>query len=310
MHPSFSLIFFTTLAGMAQGLLVFIGLMSIGNGGLPSDFLVMLALPISLAMLMVGLIASMFHLGHPERAWRSVLMWRTSWLSREVIILPIFIGITCLALLYAYLGQNSSWIWIALIAASFALWFCTAKIYQCIRFIQEWAHFSTIVNFIILGLASGWMLLSTLLLVWSGSETISELVLSQIGFVLIATAMLIKLWIWKRNRNLRPISTINSATGLKASNVRQTSMGMTGGSFNTKEFFHHQSDLVIRNLRRITLIAAYILPLIALVLAIVQDQVGWIFVAFAIHVGGLIAERFLFFADANHPQNLYYQRIS
>jgi DMSO reductase anchor subunit len=270
----------------------------------------MLALPISLALLMIGLIASMFHLGHPERAWRAVLMWRTSWLSREVIILPIFIGITCLALLYAYLGQNSTWIWIALIAASFALWVCTAKIYQCIRFIQEWAHFSTIVNFIILGLASGWMLLSTLLLIWFGSETISALVISQIGFILIAVAMLIKLWIWKRNRNLRPMSTINSATGLKASNVRQTSMGMTGGSFNTKEFFHHQSDLVIRNLRRITLIAAYILPLIALVLAIGQNQVGWIFVAFAIHVGGLIAERFLFFADANHPQNLYYQRIS
>ena len=87
-------------------------------------------------------------------------------------------------------------------------------------------------------------------------------------------------------------------------------MGMTGGSFNTKEFFHHQSDLVIRNLRRITLIAAYILPLITLVFAISQDQAGWIFVAFAIHCCGLMAERFLFFADANHPQNLYYQRIS
>ncbi len=310
MHPSFSLIFFTTLAGMAQGLLVFIGIMSIGNSGLPDDFLVLLALPISLALLMIGLIASMFHLGHPERAWRAVLMWRTSWLSREVIVLPIFIGITCLALLAAYLGKSSSWIWVALIVVSFGLWICTAKIYQCIRFIQEWAHFSTSLNFIILGLASGWMLLSTLLLLWFGTEIISVLALSQIGFILIAIAMVIKLWIWKRNRNLRPISTINSATGLKASNVRQTSMGMTGGSFNTKEFFHHQSDLVIRNLRRITLIAAYILPLLLLVLAIGQDQAVWVFIAFIAQLTGLMAERFLFFADANHPQNLYYQRVS
>ena len=310
MHPNFSLIFFTTLAGMAQGLLVFIGLMNMSDDGLPNDFLVMLALPISLALLIIGLIASMFHLGHPERAWRAVLMWRTSWLSREVIILPIFIGITCLALLAAFLGKNSTWIWAALIVASFVLWVCTAKIYQCIRFIQEWAHFSTIINFIILGLASGWMLLSTLLLIWFGSETISVLALSQIGFMLIAAAMVIKLWIWKRNRNLRPKSNLNSATGLKASNVRQTSMGMTGGSFNTKEFFHHQSDLVIRNLRRITLVAAYILPLIFLIFAISQDQLAWIFIAFVIQFSGLIAERFLFFADANHPQNLYYQRIS
>ena len=94
MHPNFSLIFFTTLAGMAQGLLVFIGILNIGNDGLPNDFLVKLAIPTALVLLITGLIASMFHLGHPERAWRAVLMWRTSWLSREVIILPIFIGIT------------------------------------------------------------------------------------------------------------------------------------------------------------------------------------------------------------------------
>ncbi|OYY12234.1 MAG: hypothetical protein B7Y67_14065 [Polynucleobacter sp. 35-46-11] len=122
--------------------------------------------------------------------------------------------------------------------------------------------------------------------------------------------MIVKLWIWKRNRNLRPKSNLNSATGLKGMNVRQISMGMTGGSFNTKEFFHHQSDLVIRNLRRIALVLGYILPLVSLVLAIGQDQVAWVFVAFVIQFSGLIAERFLFFADANHPQNLYYQRIS
>ncbi|WP_293601559.1 DmsC/YnfH family molybdoenzyme membrane anchor subunit, partial [Polynucleobacter sp. 39-46-10] len=227
MHPNFSLIFFTTLAGMAQGLLVFIGILNIGNDGLPNDFLVKLAIPTALILLITGLIASMFHLGHPERAWRAVLMWRTSWLSREVIILPIFIGITCLALLSAYFGENNSWIWVSLIAASFVLWLCTAKIYQCIRFIQEWAHFSTIVNFIILGLASGWMLLSSLLLIWFGPDAISVLTLSQFGIILIAAAMIVKLWVWKRNRNLRPKSDLNSATGLKGANVRQTSMGMT-----------------------------------------------------------------------------------
>ena len=38
-------------------------------------------------------VASTFHLGRPARAWRAVLMWRTSWLSREVIVLPAFIGL-------------------------------------------------------------------------------------------------------------------------------------------------------------------------------------------------------------------------
>ena len=39
-----------------------------------------------------GLVASFFHLGRPERAWRSATQWRTSWLSREVIVLPAFMA--------------------------------------------------------------------------------------------------------------------------------------------------------------------------------------------------------------------------
>ena len=46
----------------------------------------------SLALLGAGLLASFFHLGRPERAWRSAAMWRTSWLSREVIVLPAFMA--------------------------------------------------------------------------------------------------------------------------------------------------------------------------------------------------------------------------
>ena len=43
-------------------------------------------------LLLVGLGASFLHLGRKTRAWRAVLMWRTSWMSREVIVLPAFIG--------------------------------------------------------------------------------------------------------------------------------------------------------------------------------------------------------------------------
>jgi DMSO reductase anchor subunit len=32
--------------------------------------------------------------------------------------------------------------------------------------------------------------------------------------------------------------------------------------------------------------------------------------ALIIHFIGLLAERWMFFAEANHPQNLYYQRVS
>ena len=55
-------------------------------------------------MLLVGLGASFVHLGRPERAWRAALMWRTSWLSREVIVLPAFIGVVALWWLALHFG--------------------------------------------------------------------------------------------------------------------------------------------------------------------------------------------------------------
>jgi len=93
MHPAFSVISFTTLLGAAQGLIVTLGILRLlgyevnhlaGN------------LAIGAVLLVISLGASFVHLGHPERAWRAAMMWRTSWLSREVIVLPIFIGLTVL----------------------------------------------------------------------------------------------------------------------------------------------------------------------------------------------------------------------
>ena len=51
------------------------------------------ALLLAVVMLGVGLAASFLHLGRPERAWRAMAMWRTSWLSREVIVLPAFMAV-------------------------------------------------------------------------------------------------------------------------------------------------------------------------------------------------------------------------
>ena len=88
MNPAWSVIFFTTLAGAAQGLVVTLAV-SVLLGVAPGQGLfVQHALLVAAVMLLLGLGASFLHLGHPRRAWRAVLMWRTSWLSREVIVLP------------------------------------------------------------------------------------------------------------------------------------------------------------------------------------------------------------------------------
>jgi len=87
-------------------------------------------------------------------------------------------------------------------------------------------------------------------------------------------------------------------------------MGLMGGSFNTREFFHHQTDRMIANLRKIILLCAYVIPMILMAYAISAPNILLIALALFINYLGLLAERWMFFAEANHPQNLYYQRVS
>ena len=311
MRPQLSIILFTTLAGMAQGLLFFIALLNIEAPVLSAPFIAILALPVSFVLLTLGLIASFFHLGHPERAWRAAMMWRTSWLSREVIALPVVMALTAITFFFVISGMVPAWLWAALLIGTLALWICTAKIYQCIRFIQEWSHPSTLSNFILLGLTSGGLLLEFLLMLWNDpSVPLGMGLISGANFILLFLALNLKLWIWRRNQQLKPKSNLASATGIKGNNIRQTSMGFMGGSFNTREFFHHQTDRAISNIRKIILLMAYIGPMILLAFSMNSPSVAQIAVALFIHYIGLLAERWMFFAEANHPQNLYYQRVS
>ena len=311
MRPQFSIIFFTTLAGMAQGLLFFIALLNIEAPILSAPFLAILALPVSFMLLTLGLVASFFHLGHPERAWRAAMMWRTSWLSREVIALPAVMLLTAMTFLFIVSGLVPAWLWIALLISILALWICTAKIYQCIRFIQEWSHPSTLSNFILLGLTSGGLLLEFLLMLWNEpGAPLGMSMISGANFILLFLALNLKLWVWRRNQKLKPKSNLASATGIKGNNIRQTSMGFMGGSFNTREFFHHQTDRVISNIRKIILLMTYIGPMILLAFSMNSPSIAQIAIALVMHYIGLLAERWMFFAEANHPQNLYYQRVS
>ena len=311
MRPQLSIILFTTLAGMAQGLLFFIALLNIEAPVLSAPFIAILALPVSFVLLTLGLVASFFHLGHPERAWRAAMMWRTSWLSREVIALPAVMALTAITFFFVISGMVPAWLWVALLISTLALWICTAKIYQCIRFIQEWSHPSTLSNFILLGLTSGGLLLEFLLMLWNDpSVPLGMGLISGANFILLFLALNLKLWIWRRNQQLKPKSNLASATGIKGNNIRQTSMGFMGGSFNTREFFHHQTDRVISNIRKIILLMAYIGPMILLAFTMNSPSVAQIAFALFIHYIGLLAERWMFFAEANHPQNLYYQRVS
>jgi DMSO reductase anchor subunit len=311
MNPALSIIIFTTLAGAAQGLAVVLAVSQLLGGGLDNSF-VARSLWVAVALLIVSLAASFFHLGRPMRAWRAAMMWRTSWMSREVIVLPIFI---LLVAAWAYTlsfsarpDEVTAFLPLAVIAVSALLWYCTAMIYACIRFIQEWAHPLTIVNYTVIGLASG-LVLAGALAVASGQLQFAAR-LGAWAVAMTALAWLTRALALRRNAKLKPKSTLQSATGIKSPGIVQKSMGMTGGAFNTREFFHHASVAAFRRMKVIFQLFAFAVPLALVGFAVASGwSAAWLF-AVPIQLAGVLAERWFFFAQARHPQNLYYQVVS
>lgn len=309
MHPAFSVIFFTTLAGAAQGLVVFLAVAALAGVVLPGAF-VRQALFTALVLLVAGLGSSFFHLGHPKRAWRAVLMWRTSWMSREVIVLPAFIGLVGLWWLLgpAPAGAAALLLPAAAIAGAALLWYCTAMIYACLRFIREWAHPLTLVNYTLIGLSSG-LVLGAALAALTGEPGLARHIG---GWALAATALaaLARLAALRRNAALAPVSTLQSATGIRATRLVQKSMGMSAGAFNTREFFHGASQAMVRHIKRIAIGLGFAAPLLCLAWGLAGGGVAAWVLALLLQAPGLLAERWLFFAQARHPQNLYYQVVS
>src|SRR5688572_3750653 len=151
MRPAISVILLTTLIGAGQGL--FLALYTVelcARFGLIQPLSSRLYIDgslLSVGLLLAGLIASFFHLGHPERAWRAIVMWRTSWLSREVIVLPAFIAaVFAYGLAHLYAPDMTGWTGAVAVVLCAALFLCTGMIYVCLKFLQEWHTPLTIWN--------------------------------------------------------------------------------------------------------------------------------------------------------------------
>lgn len=324
MKPPFSVIFLTTLIGIGQGLFL-----ALYTGQLYSFFDLLpaqdsrtfyaIGSAISLLFLGAGLFASFFHLGHPERAWRSAAMWRTSWLSREVIVLPAFMGTVFLygvahwfnfkTPVMQLAGSHQVDITLVIGAAgtflSFALFVCTGMIYACLRFMQEWHTPLTPLNFTLLGSASGFLVASIF-----ASYSAPELsgFFAGWAFVLTLLGLLGRSASLLRNARIKPKSTLSTAIGIKHPHIVQISQGSMGGSFNTRAFFHGMSANFMRTIKPGFIIFVFALPLFLLVFGFSSPKL--LIIAFVIQYTGLIAERWFFFAEANHPQNLYYQKVA
>ena len=325
MNPAFSVIFLTTLTGVGQGLLLALftqqsyALFDL-LPHLEARFYGWGAL-LALLFTMAGLAASFFHLGRPERAWRSAAQWRTSWLSREIIALPAFMGALflygafhltgfdpVLATLPSGLGISATIILGGIATTlAFALFVSAGMVYACLRFLQEWHSPLTVINFILLGSASGF----TLATLYAAMVAPSQAGFFA-GWALIITLLGLlgrssSLW---RNARLRPQSTLQTAIGIKHPRIVQAAQGAMGGSFNTREFFHGRSGAFLNRVKVCFLLLGFALPVLLLAFNLPYPSALLLCVAFVSQFAGLLAERWHFFAEAKHPQNLYYQGMS
>ncbi|HQR21049.1 MAG TPA: dimethyl sulfoxide reductase anchor subunit [Burkholderiaceae bacterium] len=318
MQPAFSVIFLTTLIGAGQGLFLALYGTEVGAriGWLPAPgpgFYVAGSVLVG-ALLVLGLVASVFHLGRPERGWRAASRWRTSWLSREVIVLPAFVAAVVVYGAAHWAAGTPLELPLSTLAIgavttllAFALFLCTGMVYACIKFLQEWASPLTVVNYLLLGCASGFTLATAYAAV---AEPGLTPIFGVVALALIAAALATRAASLVRNARLKPRSTLQSAIGIKHPRIVQKAQGMMGGAFNTREFFHGRSRALLRSVKWAFLLLVFPVPATLLIAGLALVSPALLAAAFVIQYLGLLAERWFFFAQANHPQNLYYQAVA
>ncbi|MEL6585127.1 MAG: DmsC/YnfH family molybdoenzyme membrane anchor subunit [Pseudomonadota bacterium] len=286
MHPAPSVILFSSLAGAGFGLLFFLGLGApTYDGVIAFGFYV-----IAYALAVGGLLCCVFHLGNKKNAIKSYSQWRTSWLSREAWCA---VGALLTMGLFA-LGQiffSVNWQPLGFIGAMLSLGtvFTTSMIYAQLKTIPRWNQPATPGFFLLAALAGGAIL--------SANIDMALALLAGLGAV---TAFH---W-WKGDRRFAEAgSTISSATQLTGT-VSLWEKPHTGQNYLTHEMVYQVGRKHAVKLRVIAMGLMVVLPL--LVLLVFGPHHVPAAIAVLSHLAGVLVQRWLFFAEAEHVVGLYY----
>jgi len=312
MHPAYSVIVFTTASGAGYGLLIWLAIAARLQLVERDPLFGFVAIGLSLMLVTIGLLSSTLHLGRPERAWRSFSQWRTSWLSRE--------GIAALATYVPAGALGWAWVFGELMPGQFALgaalsvpcalitvW-CTGMIYASLPTIRAWHQ--PLVGPVYLALALGtggllFVLITAAFHIESRWATVATLLLLTLGASL-------KTRYWRAIDTEPKTHTAEAATGLGAlGTVRPLDPPHTQPNFVMREMGFQVARRHGMKLRGLTMLLLFIVPIAAMAL-LVLDMPGWLRIAIAAlatlsATAGVLTERWLFFAQAEHVVMLYYR---
>jgi sulfite dehydrogenase (quinone) subunit SoeC len=310
MHPALSVILFTTASGAGYGLLALCGVLA-PVGLLPRDpWFSVVALGMALLLITAGLLSSTVHLGHPERAWRAVTQWRTSWLSREGIAAVLtYLPAGVFGIGWVFLGRTDGvFAACGLLAAAMAVVtvYCTGMIYASLKPVHQWHNDHVVPIYMALALMTGALWLNALLLLWSQPSVA----------VAAVAAFAIPLAVWLKERYWRFIdstsarSTPESAIGLFGrGKVHALDRPHTGENYLLREMGFAVARKHALKLRRTALGLGFVAPLVlTLIAALVPGAVAMLAAVLAVLAAmtGVLVERWLFFAEARHTVMLYY----
>ncbi len=314
MHPAVSIVFFTSLSGAGYGALVWLGVLhGLDLLRLPPVLVGVFAV-IAMGLVGLGLVSSTFHLRHPERAWRALSQWRSSWLSREgVMALITYVPAVLFAGALISIDEPPNYVlFLGYVTAACALVtiVCTAMIYRSLWTVPQWHNPWTVPSFLAVGLAGGALIVCAFIAIGTGGDSFAPAVgiASMAGLVV---AMLLKLSAWRASADVPPQSSTASAIGLpdRALSARLLEAPSTSRNYLQKEMAFRIARKHALKLRRMAFLLGFLAPFILLLAGIlVGSWIGAVFVLLAAGSGlaGTLVERWLFFAEATHKVSLYY----
>jgi DMSO reductase anchor subunit len=324
MKPSLSIIFFTVSSGAGLGLLALLALGDLLDQALPSDAL-MQGIAVALALVAAGLASSVLHLAKPANAWRAFSRFRTSWLSREAVFAACLFPVAFAYGALAWTAEDGVLRALAALGAALLAWavlVSTAMIYASLKPIRQWCSAWTPVNYLLLGHWSG----AVLLLGLARAHAAHERSLGWLAGGLGVAALIAKIGQWRAiAAGARDAPTLERAIGvpeypnehtnkyanegaqppgMTVARARLFDVGHSHGTFLTDEFGFVLARRNAVALRIAALAAGFGVPAAWIASGAANAPVASL--AAIVCLAGLLAERWLFFAEAQHTVRLYH----
>ena len=300
MRPAWSIIFFTSASGLGFGLAAWLVLGFIDLS--ERSHLLAVGLVV-MGLIGAGLVSSTFHLGHPERAWRALSQWRSSWLSREgVLAVFSLMALAAWGGYYFFFALPPMWAAVPVALLMALTVYATSMIYASLRTVARWYHPLTPICYLMFA-ASGGLLAVLWLLALLGQGYGHPLELSVL--LSLASAWGVKIVWWLVAGAGGSGSTLATATGLGHLGVVRSIMP----PHTSENYLQHEMGFVVARkhalkLRLIALGLGAVLP--ALLVFLSGGLASFLGLAVLLHLAGVFVERWLFFAEAKHTVSLYY----